>query len=53
MRRELELKCELQLVLGLLLVMHWSAIDQFFPLGAGAGGGGNPGARVTPAREIP
>ena len=53
MRTELELKCELQLVLGLLLGTRWSAIGQFFSLSLGGGGGrGNPGARVTPARGL-
>ena len=39
MRTELELKCELQLVLGLLLGMCWSAIGLFFSLSLGRGGG--------------
>ena len=53
MRTELELKCELQLVLGFLLGMCWSAIGQFFSLSLGGGGGGNPGARVTQQEGSP
>ena len=36
---------------------YWGRAGQllanFFSLSLGGGGGGNPGARVTPAREIP
>ena len=39
MRTELELKCELQLVLGLLLGTCWSATGQFFSLSLGGGEG--------------